>query len=206
MLPELLPMLAVPAAPFDSAAYVFEVKWDGVRALAALERHGWRLWGRQQTAYTQRYPELEGLRRWPAGTLLDGELITLRAGRPCLAALLQRHALTDPLQICWAQRWCPVQYVVFDLLYYAGRSLLREPLAQRRQRLAELCAAVPAPGAEFSAGVVGSGRAFYQAVVAAGHEGVMAKLLTAPYRPGRRALSWRKIKPGRHRPQRCPAP
>jgi bifunctional non-homologous end joining protein LigD len=79
MLPELLPMLAVPAAPFDSTAYVFEVKWDGVRALVALEQHGWRLWGRLQTAYTLRYPELEVLRRWPAGTLLDGELITLRA-------------------------------------------------------------------------------------------------------------------------------
>jgi ATP-dependent DNA ligase len=206
MLPQLLPMLAVPAAPFDSAAYVFEVKWDGVRALAALERHGWRLWGRQQTAYTLRYPELEGLRRWPAGTLLDGELITLRAGRPCLAALLRRHALVDPLQIRWAPRWCPVQYVVFDLLYYAGRSLLRQPLVERRQRLAEVCAAVPVPGVAFSAGVVGPGRAFYQAVVAAGHEGVMAKQLAAPYQPGRRALSWRKIKPGRRLPARCRLP
>jgi ATP-dependent DNA ligase len=73
----------------------------------------------------------------------------------------------------------------------------------RRQLLAELCTAVPVPGVVFSSGVVGPGRAFYQAVVAAGHEGVMAKLLTAPYRPGRRALSWRKIKPGgpRHRIQ-----
>jgi ATP-dependent DNA ligase len=206
MLPQLLPMLAVPAAPFDSAAYVFEVKWDGVRALAAIERHGWRLWGRQRAAYTARYPELEGLRRWPAGTLLDGELITLRAGRPCLAALLQRHALTDPHQIRWAPSWCPVQFLVFDLLYYAGCSMLREPLARRRQLLAELCAAVPVPGVAFSAGVVGAGRAFYQAVVAAGHEGMMAKLLTAPYRPGRRALSWRKIKPGRQLAGRGPVP
>jgi DNA ligase-1 len=206
MLPELLPMLAVPAAPFDSPAYVFEVKWDGVRALAAVERHGWRLWGRQQTAYTLRYPELEGLRRWPAGTLLDGELITVRAGRPCLAALLRRHALTDPLQIRWAQRWCPVRFVVFDLLYYRGRSLLRQPLERRRQRLAALCAAAPVPGVEFSAGVVGPGRAIYQAAVAAGHEGVMAKLLTGPYRPGRRALSWRKLKPGRRLVARCPVP
>jgi ATP-dependent DNA ligase len=206
MLPELFPMLAVPAAPFDSAAYVFEVKWDGVRALAAIERHGWRLWGRQRAAYTARYSELEGLRRWPAGTLLDGELIAVRAGRPCLAALLQRHALTDPYQIRCAPRWCPVQFVVFDLLYDRGRSLLRQPLERRRQLLAELCAATPVPGVVFSAGVVGPGRAFDQAVVAAGHEGMMAKLLAAPYRPGRRVLSWRKIKPGRHRPGRCPLP
>jgi ATP-dependent DNA ligase len=206
MLPQLLPMLAVSAAPFDSAAYLFEVKWDGVRALAAIERHGWRLWGRHRTTYTPRYPELEVLRRWPVDTLLDGELITLRAGRPCLAALLRRHALTDPLPIRWAVRWCPIQFVVFDLLYYRGRSLVRAPLERRRQLLAELCAAMPIPGVEFSAGVVGAGRTFYQAAVAAGYEGVMAKLLTAPYRPGRRTLSWRKIKPDRHWAGQCPAP
>src|SRR5262249_50756917 len=53
-----LPMLAVPAAPFDSTEYSFEVKWDGVRALAAVETTGWRLWGRQRADYTARYPEL----------------------------------------------------------------------------------------------------------------------------------------------------
>jgi hypothetical protein len=48
MLPRLLPMLAVPAAPFDSPEYSFELKWDGIRALAAVETASWRLWGRQR--------------------------------------------------------------------------------------------------------------------------------------------------------------
>ena len=72
MLPRLLPMLAVPAIPFDSLEYGFEIKWDGIRVLAAVETVGWTLWGRQHADYTDRYPELESLRRLPAGTLVDG--------------------------------------------------------------------------------------------------------------------------------------
>ena len=87
-LPQLLPMLATPAKPFNSYEYSFEIKWDGIRALAAVEQDGWRLWGREGSVYTQRYPELEVLRRFPPGTLVDGELIVLRDGRPDLGALL----------------------------------------------------------------------------------------------------------------------
>jgi len=65
MLPTLRPMLAIPAEPFDAADYVFEVKWDGVRALAAVEGNRWRLWGRELADYTPRYPELDVLRRLP---------------------------------------------------------------------------------------------------------------------------------------------
>src|SRR5262249_18803929 len=75
MLPQVLPMLAVAAEPFDSPEYCFEIKYDGVRALAAVEGAGWRLWGRERTDYTARYPELDVLRRLPAGTLVDGELV-----------------------------------------------------------------------------------------------------------------------------------
>jgi ATP-dependent DNA ligase len=77
MLPQLLPMLAVSATPFDAPEYSFEVKWDGIRALAAVEATAWRLWGRKRADYTARYPELDGLRRLSAGTLLDGELVAL---------------------------------------------------------------------------------------------------------------------------------
>ena len=79
MVPRLAPMLAVPATPFDSPEYNFEIKWDGIRALAAVDAAGWRLWGRQRADYTERYPELEVLRRLPAGTLVDGELVACDA-------------------------------------------------------------------------------------------------------------------------------
>jgi ATP-dependent DNA ligase len=196
MLPRLLPMLAVPAAPFDSPEYSFEIKWNGIRALAAVATAGWRLWGRQRADYTARYPELDVLRRMPAGTLVDGELVTFDAdGRPNLPRLLRRHGLTDPWRIRQARHWCSVRYVLFDLLYHAGRCLLREPLARRREVLAEVCRRLGAVDVPFSEGVVGPGRALYAAAVAQGHEGVVAKQLASSYRPGRRAAAWRKVKP-----------
>jgi bifunctional non-homologous end joining protein LigD len=189
-------MLAVPAVPFDSPEYSFELKWDGIRALAAVETASWRLWGRQRADYQARYPELDVLCRLPAGTLVDGELVALDAdSRPDLPLLLRRHGLTDTWRIRQAQHWCPVQYVLFDILYHAGHCLLREPLARRRDLLADVCQRLHAAEVRYSAGVIGDGKAFYQAAVAQRQEGVMAKHLASSYRPGCRWASWRKIKP-----------
>ena len=196
MLPQVMPMLAVAAKPFDSSEYCFEIKYDGVRALAAVEGSGCRLWGRERADYTTRYSELDVLRRLPAGTLVDGELVAFDADdRPHLRRLLRRHGLVDPWRIRQAMQWCPVRYVVFDLLYLSGRCLMREPLFRRREILAELCEKHAVPQVEFSPAVIGNGVAFYHQVVAAGHEGVMAKLLESPYRPGKRWVTWKKIKP-----------
>ena len=100
MLPQVLPMLAVSAAPFDASDYLFEVKWDGVRALAAVDAHAWRLWGRRGSDYTTRYPEWEVLRQLPAGTLVDGELVVFRDGRagpgPLAAAAPPGRRPQDP--------------------------------------------------------------------------------------------------------------
>jgi ATP-dependent DNA ligase len=190
-------MLATAAAPFDSEEHLFEVKWDGVRALAAVAADGWRLWGRGGADYGDRYPELAVLRCLPAGTVVDGELVVLRQGRPDLPALLRRHSLRQPARTHQASRLTPVCYVLFDLLAQRGRPLLAEPLRQRRALLAELLAGVPAPCLIFSAGVIGPGRALYEQVVAHGHEGVMAKHLASRYLPGQRSAAWRKIKPAR---------
>ena len=134
----LLPMLAVPSAPFDSPEYLFEVKWDGVRALAACGPDA-AVWGRDGADYSARYPELAVLGRLPAGTILDGELVRWGPeGLPNLGAILKRHHLTHPARIERASQSQPVCYVVFDLLRLRGRSLLGEPLQRRREALQEL--------------------------------------------------------------------
>jgi ATP-dependent DNA ligase len=192
-----LPMLAVAAAPFDSPEYLFEVKWDGVRALAACGPQEWSMWGREGADYSGRYPELDVLRRFPAGTVLDGELVRPGlAGRSELGAILSRHQLSSPERIRRASCSHPVCYVVFDLLYHRGRSLLAQPLQARRAALQELLQGLRLPGVLFSEGVVGPGQAFFKDLVAQGQEGMMAKHLASRYRPGRRSAAWRKIKPG----------
>jgi bifunctional non-homologous end joining protein LigD len=198
-----LPMLAVTSRPFDSPDYVFEVKWDGVRALAAGAAQGWALWGRAGADYRDRYPELAFLGRLPAGTVLDGELVRGGpSGVPTLAAILHRHQLVHPARVARASRHDPVAYLVFDLLALRGRSLLAEPLHMRRAALHALLQDLNEPALLFSAGVVGAGTVFFAALVAQGHEGMMAKHRASRYRPGRRSAAWRKIKP----PRRLPPP
>jgi ATP-dependent DNA ligase len=156
----------------------------------------WQLWGRERAEYMTRYPELDALRRLSAGTLVDGELVACDAdGRPDLRRLLGRHGLTDPWRLRQSRRWCPARYVVFDLLYHAGRCLMREPLVRQREALAEVCNELPVPEVMFSPAVIGAGTALYHQVVAAGQEGVLAKLRTSAYRPGKHCGAWKKIKP-----------
>jgi hypothetical protein len=93
MMEALAPMLAVTARePFDAPDYLFEVKWDGIRALTCHDEGGWRLWGRDGADYRPRYPELAVLAALPAGTMLDGEIVLCSQGVPNLPLLLARHA------------------------------------------------------------------------------------------------------------------
>jgi len=80
------------------------------------------------------------------------------------------------------------------LLYHAGRCLLREPLARRREVLAEVCQRLDAVEVRFSAGVIVAGTAFFHAAIGQGYEGVVAKQLASSYRSGKRSAAWRKIK------------
>src|SRR5262245_47123280 len=99
-----------------------------------------------------------------------------------------------------ARHWCPVRYVLFDLLYHRGRCLMHEPLVRRRELLAEACEKLGVSEVESSPAVIGAGIALYQTAVASGHEGVMAKQLVSMYRPGKRSVTWKKIKPSTRRP------
>jgi ATP-dependent DNA ligase len=197
MIKPFLPMLAACAEPFDSAEFLFEVKWNGVRALVASADGRWQLWGRELADYTFRYPELEMLTGLPSGTVLDGELVLLRDRLPDLEAMLARHQLGCPTKIRQRSQTAPVTYVLFDALCHQGKSLLAEPLYRRRQVLQQLLEQLPEPRLVFSEGIVGFGQAFFKQAVAQGQEGVMAKHLSSPYLPGRRSASWRKIKPAR---------
>lgn len=189
------PMLARIGDPFDSDEHLFELKWDGVRALTYVDETGWRMHGRRRRDLATRYPDLAFLAGLPPGTVVDGELVVLREdGRPDFRAILSRENASEG-RVASAARKHPVVYVVFDMLYERGASLLGEPLRVRRQRLEALCGAESRPRMMLSDGVVGQGLSLFEAARDQELEGIVAKRLDAPYAPGERGDAWQKIKP-----------
>jgi bifunctional non-homologous end joining protein LigD len=187
----LRPMLPMPTAtPFDSHDYAFEVAWDGVRALASIDRGQVRIWGRDLADLTGRYPEVQALAAIaPSETIVDGELIVPDAeGRPDQVALEERQEAVRPEAVARASSAHPVTYVVYDLLYLRGRSFMKEPLHRRRPRLFE---AIRSAGRIYVVEPVAhDGLAFFDAAREQGLGGVVAKRFDSPYRAGQRHPDW----------------
>jgi len=200
-LPEFIaPMLATLVdEPFDSERHLFEIKWDGIRALGRVDG-GVSLLSRNRMDLTPSFPELAALARLPAGTALDGELVVLEGERPTFSRALERMQAKKPLRAEAMARAWPALYVVFDLLYARGESRLARPLQERRAELAELLAGLGDPRVVFSDGVVGGGRAFFEEVRARDLEGLIAKELDGRYLSGKRTRSWLKVKTTRTMP------
>ena len=194
----LRPMLPMPAAgPFDSQDYAFEVSWDGVRALASIDRGQVRLWGRDLRDLTGRYPEVQALAALaPPETIVDGELIVTDAdGRPDGVALEARQQALRPETVARAAAAHPATYVVYDLLYMRGRSFMKEPLVRRRPKVYQ---SIPSTGRIYVVEpVAGDGLAFFEAAKDNGLGGVVAKRFDSPYRAGQRHPDWLLIEAAR---------
>ena len=122
-----LPMLAVSAEPFDSPEYLFEVKWNGVRALAVNEPKGGGC-GARARGVPRALPGAGRSAALPSGTVLDGEVVQLSQGRPDFDGLLARPSSAARSAVRWHSRQQPVNYVVFDVLRAAGRCVLGQTL------------------------------------------------------------------------------
>jgi bifunctional non-homologous end joining protein LigD len=191
-------MLAVAGelpAPAEDDRWGYEFKWDGVRALAVVRGGGVALWARSGIALTDRYPELNAVPAalHSADVVVDGEVVALdRSGRPDFGLLQNRMHRTGGAEVARLAAAAPVTYLVFDVLAVGGRSLLDLPYEQRRARLDGL-------GAEGRRWATppwfrGGGEGVHAASRDHGLEGVVAKRLDSPYRPGVRAPEWRKVK------------
>jgi bifunctional non-homologous end joining protein LigD len=190
------PMLARSGPlPPEDGRWAYEIKWDGVRAIGYAEGGRLRLASRNGRDITPRYPELRALGRALGAreAVLDGEVVAFDAdGRPSFQRLQGRMHLTGEHAVRRLAEREPVTYVIFDLLFLDGHSLMALPYAERRERLAALQLA--GPTWQTPAHHVGDGAALLQATGAQGLEGVLAKRLDAPYAPGRRSQGWVKVK------------
>ena len=180
-------------APFDDDRWLFELKWDGYRAIAVVERDAVTLTSRNGKDLLHQFPEMAQLsaafRSLPV--VVDGELCILDAtGKPDFQALQSRD---KPAPRGTAQRRKPsaVVFVVFDLLYADGRDLRDRPLDERKRLLESII--VPDRGVMYSKHVVGKGVELFAAAEVRGLEGIVGKVRTAPYRSVR-SREWVKIK------------
>ncbi|HYB71456.1 MAG TPA: DNA ligase D [Candidatus Bathyarchaeia archaeon] len=180
--------------PFSDPAWLYEIKYDGVRVLASREGERVTLYGRSGQDTTSRYPEIvRALRALPVERfVIDGEIVALdEAGRPSFQRLQPRMALTDPREAARLAVQRPAIGVFFDCLMLDDRDLRRLPLIDRKECLRLL---VPRLGpARYSDHVVEEGRAFFDAASEQRLEGIVAKKARSLY-TGRRSGEWIKIK------------
>ena len=196
----LVPMLATPssALPDDEAepeAWAYELKWDGVRALAYLRDGTMRLESRNGNDITPRYPELHQLAGACGGheLVLDGEVVAFdEAGRPSFSLLQTRMHVVGERNVAARVGTSPLAYLVFDVLHLDGRSTRGLPWLERRSILEGL--ELHGAGWQTPKAHVGQGAAVHQASRAGGLEGVMAKRVSSLYTTGRRTKDWLKIK------------
>ena len=179
------PMLATAVKePFDHPEWLFEVKWDGYRAVAEIRDGSVSLYSRNGISFEKKFfPVVESLRKFGFDAVLDGEIVVVDdQGRPDFE-LLQNYRESGSGHLL---------YYVFDLLYFKGHDLTGLPLLRRKELLKNVLPSLPK--IRFSDHVAKEGLLFFQAAAQKGLEGVIAKHGLSTYEAGKRSKNWLKIK------------
>lgn len=171
-------------APFDRSGWLFEIKWDGYRAVAEIRNRRVRLYSRNLLPLNQRFaPLVESLSEIDFDAILDGEIVALNDEGRAEFQLLQNYLRTGRGNLF---------YYVFDILYLKDRDLRGFPLRRRKYILRQVLPDLP--NVRFSDHIEDNGTALFNMVARSGIEGIVAKDGSSPYRPGIRGREWLKIK------------
>jgi bifunctional non-homologous end joining protein LigD len=187
---EIKPMLAtLTEKPFDKKDWLYEIKWDGYRAVSYLNKKNVNILSRNQLSFNDKFNIIaEALQEWNTRAVIDGEIVALNdEGNPDFQALQNYLKTGKSVQLA---------YYVFDLLWYDGKDITELPLIERKEILRQV---LPQDNdlirySEHITGENGQGTAFFKAALKKGLEGVMAKDADSSYGIGRRSDSWLKIK------------
>jgi bifunctional non-homologous end joining protein LigD len=185
--------------PFDSSEWVFEVKWDGVRAILFLnkEEQILELKSRNDKLITHRYPELlsplKSAINCKASTILDGEIVVLNEkGFPDFQEHQRRMNVDHPKDIERLAKEIPSTYYFFDILYIDGRNVQTLPFVERRQILSNVI--MPNDRIRISDFIEEKGIEAFEKIKDFNLEGMMAKRKSSRYVQGTRSADWLKIK------------
>lgn len=186
------PMLArSEKEPFTSRDWIFEIKWDGIRAISYVGKD-LSIKSRNQKELLTNFPELEELSELAGGTVLDGEIIVMKDGQADFQTLIERNQKTSARDIEYMAKKYPSTYVVFDILEKKGEPLINKSLMQRKRILKE--SVHEGRYVVLSLFVEETGEAYFRAALEKGVEGIMAKKKQSLYQPGKRSENWLKIK------------
>lgn len=182
---EVRPMLAkLKDKPFDNEGWIFEVKWDGYRAIAEVEKGKVSLYSRNLISFNDKYPSIvEALEGFGHDVVLDGEVVVLDENGVSDFQGLQNHEDRPRSDI---------YYQVFDLLFLDGFDIRSLPLLERKKYLKEIFPQLV--NIQYSDHVEKEGKAFFKLAQQQKLEGIIAKKADAPYRTGGRSEEWLKIK------------
>jgi bifunctional non-homologous end joining protein LigD len=189
------PMLAgLSEKPFDDPNWLFEIKWDGYRAVSFIENGRIRLASRNHNDLSPRYPELQDLPKFVNGqaAILDGEVVVLdEQGRPSFSLMQQRTGIRAHGRQAAPRRDLPIFYYAFDVLYLDGYDLRRVNLDERKRVLRKVLS--DGEIVRYSDHYAGQGVALFNAAKEKGLEGIIAKRRNSCYEE-RRSHEWLKIK------------
>jgi bifunctional non-homologous end joining protein LigD len=170
--------------PFSDEEWIYEIKWDGYRAIAEVNKGKVKLYSRHGNSFLSTYREVvEALSELKINAVLDGEIVVLNEeGKPDFQKLQQFEQNRD----------FPIKYYVFDLLELSGKKLYSTPLIERKALLADLIKNNPV--INYSDHVEEHGEDFFELIKERNMEGIMAKKRSSGYHPGKRSADWLKIK------------
>ena len=179
------PMLAtLGKEPFDHPDWIFEVKWDGYRAVAEIRDGDVLLYSRNRISLNQKFvPITDSLQKFGFEAVLDGEIVVVDdQGHPDFE-MLQNYGKSESGHLL---------YYVFDLLHFRGHDLTNLPLLRRKELLKKILPSVPK--IKFSDYIWKEGVLFFNVIKEKGLEGIIAKHSQSAYRMGRRSRQWLKMK------------
>jgi bifunctional non-homologous end joining protein LigD len=182
----LRPMLATLVEdPFDDSDWIFEVKWDGYRAITEINGKNIDIYSRNLKSFKSQFPSIRhAMESIHENVILDGEIVALdKKGRPSFQ-LLQQYLKTGKGDIV---------YYIFDLLYLDDQDLRQTPLLERKKLLKEFLAGVNQPELVYCDHIASDGKAFYKEAKKLGLEGIMGKKKDSVY-SSIRSHDWLKIK------------
>jgi len=186
------PMLAkVAEKPFSNIDWIFEIKWDGFRAITYVEDH-FSIKSRNGKELKFSFPELQQLTKLCSNVVLDGEIVVMQEGKPDFQSLLKRGQAILIGEIQHQAQISPALYIVFDILEKDATSLTDLPLMKRKAILKD--SLKEGANVILSDFIEEKGEAYYRSALEQGLEGVVAKKKDSTYEEGLRTGSWLKMK------------